>query len=207
MLVTTTRQDRKIFFVLVFLILFVFSVWPRAAEGNDHKRNESHHNRYERGIESDNYEGQKIRQLKRGDYGNELTGRTAAWLLVAANLTVILSMLMKGVCRYLPLKPGTKTAITRLNQFQKKHLMRFHYVLNPSALCIAGLHFLLSFCGKSSLPEWGILIVLIMVLLGLMLKFKATPKWIRRFVHRLHTSPVAFSALILVLVLGHLMVG
>jgi len=36
--------------------------------------------------------------------------------------------------------------------------------------------------------------------------FKVTPKWIRRFVYRLHTSPAAFSALILLLVVGHLIV-
>ena len=183
---------------------FALPIWPGAAAENDYKTNESHYNRYERVIEHHDREDQRGRGLNRVDHGNELTGQTAAWLLVAANLTVTLSMLMKGVSRYLPLKQGTKNAINRLNQFQKKHLMRFHYVLNPSALCIAGLHFLLSFCRKSSLPEWGLLIVLIMVFLGLMVKFKIAPRWIRGFICRLHTSPAAFSALILVLVVGHL---
>jgi len=205
MLVTTTGEYRRIFFVLLFLILFALPVWPGAAAGNDHRRNESHYNRYERVIENHAREDQRRSRLNnRVDHGNELTGQTAAWLLVAANLTVALSMLMKGVSRYLPLKPGTKNAINRFNQFQKKHLMRFHYVLNPSALCIAGLHFLLSFCRKSSLPEWGLLMVLIMVFLGLMVKFYVTPKWMRKSVYRLHTSPAVFSAWILVLVTGHL---
>ncbi|HIJ58081.1 MAG TPA: hypothetical protein HPP41_00230 [Deltaproteobacteria bacterium] len=173
---------------------------------NDHKTSESHHERYERIKEHDDYEGRKRRRLKREDEGNELTGQTAAWLLVAANLTVVFSILVKGVNRYLPLEPETKSTIKKFNQFQKKHLMRFHYVLNPSALCIAGLHCLLSSCRKSSLPEWGLLFVTMSVFLGLMVKFKVFPKWIRRFVYRLHKSSAAFSALILVLIVGHLIV-
>jgi len=199
-----TRDYRRRSFVLVVLILLVFPVWPKAMAGNDHKRSESHLNRYERGIENHDYEDQKRPRLKRRDGGNELTGQTAAWLLVAANLTVALSMLMKGASRYLRLRPETKDAIKRFNQSQKKHLMRFHYVLNPSALGIAGLHFLLSSCRKSSLPEWGLLFVTMMVFLGLMVKFKVAPKWMGRFIYRLHTSPLVFAALILVLVVGHL---
>jgi len=199
-----TRNYRKASFSFVVLTLLVLSVWPRASAGNDHKSNESHHNRYE-GIENHNYENQKKPRLKRGDDGNELTGQAAAWLLVAANLTVALTMLMKGVSRYFRLQPETKDIIKRFNQFQKKHLMRFHYVLNPSALGVAGLHFLLSSCSKSTLPEWGLLIVAMMVFLGLMIKFKATPKWMGKFIYGLHTSPAGFAALILVLVVGHLM--
>lgn len=206
MLLIATRDHRRTFFILVALILFVFPVWPRAVAGNDHKRSESHHKRYERVKEHDDYEDRKRRRLKKEDEGNELTGQTGAWFLVAANLTVVLSILVKGVNRYLPLEPETKSTMKKFNQFQKKHLMRFHYVLNPSALFIAGLHFLLSSCRKSSLPEWGLLFVTMMVFLGLMVKFKVTPKWMRRFFYRLHTSPAAFSALILVLVVGHLIV-
>lgn len=203
---TATRGNRRTFFVLVVLILFVLSVWPGTAAGNDHERSERHHNRYEKGMGNHDYEDQNRRRLKKGDGGNELTGQTAAWLLVAANLTVALSILMKGMTRYFRLKPETKSAVKRFNQFQKKHLMRFHYVLNPSALCIAGLHFLLSSCRKSSLPEWGLLFVTMMVFLGLAVKFKVAPKWMGRFIYRLHSSPAVFAALILVLVMGHLIV-
>ncbi|UCF84571.1 MAG: hypothetical protein JSV50_02765 [Desulfobacteraceae bacterium] len=144
--------------------------------------------------------------MKKQDEGNEVTGQTAAWVFVAANLTVALSILMKGVSRYLPLEPKTKSSIKRFNQFQKKYLMRFHYILNPLALCIAIFHFLLSHCGKSSLPEWGLIFVTMMVFLGLMVKFKVPPKWIRRFVYRLHTGSATFSIMIILLVVGHLIV-
>jgi len=44
-----------------------------------------------------------------------------------------------------------------------------------------------------------------MVVLGLMVKFKITSKWIRRFVYRLHTGLTTFSIMIILLVVGHLM--
>jgi hypothetical protein len=207
MVVTATREDRRASFVLLTLILFVLCVWPGPAAGNDYKRSERHHDRYEKAIGNHDYEDQKRRRPKKEDEGNELTGQTAAWLLVAANLTVVLSILVKGVTRYFPLEPETKSTMKKFNRFQKKHLMRFHYVLNPSALCIAGLHFLLSSCGKSSLPEWGLLFATMMAFLGLIVKFKVAPKWMGRFICRLHTSPAVFAALILVLVVGHLIVG
>jgi len=204
--VTATSDYRKIFPVLAPLILFVFCVWPGPVAANDHKRSESHHERYERMKEHDDYEDRKRRRLKKEDEGNELTGQTAAWLLVAANLTVVLSILMKGVSRYFPLEPETKSTIKKFNQLQKNHLMRFHYLLNPLALCIAFFHFLLSSCQKSSLPEWGLLFVTMMVFLGLIIKFKVTPKWIRRFVYRLHTGLATFSIMIVLLVVGHMIV-
>ncbi len=76
-------------------------------------------------------------------------------------------------------------------------------ILNPLALCIAILHFLLSSCRKSSLPEAGLIFVAIMVFLGLMVRFKVTPKWMRRFVYRLHTGLATFSIMIILLVVGH----
>ena len=117
-----------------------------------------------------------------------------------------LSIIIKRANRFLPLSPETITSIRRFNQLQKNYLMRFHYVLNPIGFCIAIFHFLLSSCSKTFLPEWGLILMPLMVVLGLMLKFKASPKRIRGFVYRLHTSPASFSALILVLVVGHLVV-
>jgi len=205
--VTATRNCRKIFAILAPLILFAFCVWTGPVAANDHKRSERDQARYERMKKHYDGENPEGRRVKRGDKGNELTGQTAAWLFVAANLTVVLSILMKGVNSYFPLEPETKSTIRRFNQLQKNHLMRFHYLLNPLALCIAIFHFLLSSCRKSSLPEWSLLFVTMMVFLGLMTKFKVTPKWMRRFIYGLHTSPAVFSALILMLVVGHLIVG
>jgi hypothetical protein len=82
----------------------------------------------------------------------------------------------------------------------------FHYILNPLAFGVAIFHFLLSSCRSSPLPEWGLFLVTAMVVLGLMLKFRASPNSMRRRVYRFHTSSASFSAVILVLVVGHLMV-
>jgi hypothetical protein len=45
-----------------------------------------------------------------------------------------------------------------------------------------------------------------MVFLGLILKFKVSPKGMRKFVYRLHTASATFSIMILLLVAGHLIV-
>ena len=205
-LVITTSDYRKIFFFLIPLMFFAFHVFPSVVVANDHKKRENHYKRYESRKEHYDYNDRKSRQVKKEDEGNDFTGQTAAWLLVAANLTVALSVLMKGVSRYFPLELKTKSSIKGFNQLQKKYLMRFHYVLNPLALCIAIFHFLLSSCRKSSLPEWGLIFVTMMVFLGLMVKFKVTPKWIKKFVYRLHTGLAIFSIMIILLVVGHLIV-
>ncbi|MBU0988233.1 MAG: hypothetical protein KKH68_13380 [Proteobacteria bacterium] len=145
------------------------------------------------------------RQTK-DDEGNETTGQTAAWLLAAANFTVAFSILIKGASRFLPLDPQAKNSFKSFNQFQKKHLMRFHYVLNPLALAIAFFHFLLSSCSSSPLPEWGLIMVTVMVFLGLILKFKLSPKSMRKIVYRLHTTSATFLIMIVLLVVGHLIV-
>ena len=197
---------RNISLIVMLLMILAFHSWPCAVIANDHKGDRSHFKQYESGKDDSDSKDRKGQRLKNDDEGNELTGLTAAWLLAAANLTVFLSLLLKGANRYLPFKPETKSAVKRFNQFQKKHLMRFHYLLNPLALCIATLHFLLSCCRTSSLPEWGLIFVIMMVLLGLILQFKGTPKRMRKFVYRMHTGTVTFSIMIVLLVVGHLIV-
>ena len=193
-------------FISVLLILSILQVAPDLAIADDHKTNKKNYKRYENSKERHDYDDHNRRQVKKDDEGNETTGQTAAWLLAAANLTVFVSILMKGASRLLPLEPQTKSSFKNFNQFQKKHLMRFHYVLNPVALCIAFFHFLLSYCRSSPLPEWGLILVTMMVFLGLILKFKVSPKGMRKFVYRLHTTSVTSLIMILLLVAGHLIV-
>jgi len=202
----TTKGYRKIKRIMIPVIVIALYLLPIPVLANDHKGNEIHYKQYESGKVSFDSNDRKNRRLKRKDKGNELTGLATAWLLGAANLTVLLSLLLKGANRYLPLKPETKSTVKRFNRFQKKHLIRFHYLLNPLALCIGFLHFLLSCCRKTVLPEWGLLFLTMMILLGLMLKFKVIPLWLKKFLYLLHTSWIPISALIVVLLFGHLMV-
>jgi hypothetical protein len=75
-----------------------------------------------------------------------------------------------------------------------------------SSLAIRKTGLLLSTCRSSPLPEWGLLFAAVMVLLGLMLRFKMSFKWMRKFVYRIHTASVIFLVLIAVLVTGHLII-
>ncbi|MDH4206012.1 MAG: hypothetical protein OEV45_10840 [Desulfobacteraceae bacterium] len=201
-----SKNYGKIFFISVLLILSIFQVVPDLVIADDHKTNKRHYKRYENSKEHRIYDDHDRRRVKKDDEGNETTGQTAAWLLVTANLTIAFSILMKGASRFLPLDPQTKSSFKSFNQLQKKHLMRFHYVLNPVALGIAFFHFLLSSCRSSSLPEWGLIMVTVMVFLGLILKFKLSPKGMRKSVYRLHTASASFLIMILLLVVGHLLV-
>jgi hypothetical protein len=47
------------------------------------------------------------------------------------------------------------------------------------------------------------MLLMIMVGLGIVLKFKVASGWMRRVVYRLHTTPIVFSVAILLLVIGH----
>lgn len=198
-----SKNYGKIFFISVLLILLIFQVFPDMVIADDHKTNKRHYKRHVNINEHHDDNDHKKRRIKKDDEGNETTGQTAAWLLVTANLTIAFSILLKGVNRFLPLDSQIKNSMKRFNQLQKKHLMRFHYLLNPIALCTAFFHFLLSSCRSSPLPEWGLILVTMMVFLGLILKYKVSPKGMRKFVYRLHTAPATFLIMILLLVVGH----
>jgi hypothetical protein len=138
-----------------------------------------------------------------GDKGNEFTGQAAGWMFAAANLPVVLSLLLKGAIHFVPLAPQSKDRIKRFNQYQKKHLMHFHYFLNPLAAIMAVAHFSLSACRSSSLPDWGLAGAASLVLLGMAIKFKLAPVNLRKTVYRIHTSPLSVGLVATVLLVGH----
>lgn len=138
------------------------------------------------------------------DEGNETTGQIVAWSLAAANLTVALSLLLKGVKKFAPLGPQAQKSLSRLNSTQKKYFMRFHYILNPLIFLLAVLHWTLSRCKSTALPEWGLIIMGAIVALGIVLKFKLCPEDFLKNIYKMHTQPVLFPILISMLVIGHL---
>lgn len=142
----------------------------------------------------------------RGDHGNETTGQLATWLLVAANLTVVTSVSIKAAHRFLPLAEGTKKSLIQINQIQKKYLLRFHYILNPGILAIAILHWSLSRCSSTSLPEWGLIAMLILAGIGLVLKLRLAPPKFNKFIYKVHSHPGVIGSVALVVLAGHLMV-
>jgi hypothetical protein len=140
------------------------------------------------------------------DEGNETTGQIAAWSLAAANLTVAVSLLIKGIRRSLPLRPEINNSLNRFNSLQKQYLMPLHYAVNPVILAVALLHWMLSRCKSTALPEWGLLTMSALIALGIVLKFKLCPKTRLRSVYNVHTHPAVFLLLFSALVIGHLMV-
>lgn len=138
-----------------------------------------------------------------GDKGNETAGQMGAWLLAAANLPVALSLMIKGVNRFTPISTGVKKTLSDLNRSQKKLLMRFHYFLNPFILAIVIWHWSTSCCRSTALPEWGAFLMAGVMALGIILKLSLCPKSLRKGVHRIHTQPLVFMAIILVLTVGH----
>lgn len=139
----------------------------------------------------------------KGDHGNETTGEIAAWLFGAANIPVALSIILKAMATFLPSRLNLRDPLTRFNRQQKKYLMKLHYWLNPIALGVALIHLSLSSCTSTVFPEWGLGVMLVTVLLGLIMKFKLSPASMRQKVFRLHTSPVLLIAAVWILIIGH----
>jgi len=61
---------------------------------------------------------------KRKDDGNEATGQTAAWMFAVANFSVLLSILIKLVTRFVPLTLHMNAQVTEFNHVQKKYLKK-----------------------------------------------------------------------------------
>jgi hypothetical protein len=201
--VKISRKRKTIFYLMLLSAMFFCLVWPNTIMADDHKSRDGYNKRYEAKKGNFDYTRANGRQIKKGDDGNEISGLTTAWLLVLANLTIVLSILLKAIIHYFPLEPGGKSSFRRLNRLQKKHLMRFHYVLNPAALVLGFFHFILSSCQSSSMPEWGLIMVSVMVFFGIILKFQLFPRKVGRLVYRLHTTPVLLILLVFSVVTGH----
>lgn len=144
--------------------------------------------------------------LESDNEGNETAGQMAAWLLLVANLPVALSLLIKGTNRFAPLPTELKNALKKLNRTQKNALMWLHFYLNPAILGIALWHWLSSRCKSSALPELGLIMMVTVIALGFLIKFKLCPKAFRKYAYQIHTQPVIFLAMFLVLTVGHLIV-
>lgn len=142
---------------------------------------------------------------KRGrkDDGNEATGQAAAWIFAAANFPVVLSLLLKGAINGIGMPEDFRNKLKKFNRTQKKYLMLFHYILNPIAVLFALVHFSLSYCRSSSLPEWGLAVMSVLALTGLLMKFKIVPSHTVKTVYQIHTHPLFIGILVTLLLVGH----
>ena len=138
--------------------------------------------------------------------GNETAGQIVAFLLIVANFPVTLSVLIKSTNRFLPTGADLAKSLLKFNRIQKKALMWLHYYLNLASLGIAAWHWLASRCKSSALPELGLMIMVTLIASGFLIKFKLCPKVFRKNIYQIHTQPIVFTAMILVLTVGHLIV-
>ena len=138
---------------------------------------------------------------------NEATGQAAAWMLAAANLNVLISLLIRGT-RFAALPAQINDRLKRFNQIQKKFLLPVHFFLNPLALGVAFIHFMsaTSACKASGLPEWGLALMALITGIGIMVKFKVFPKNLRKNTYRIHTNPIPITLLLAILLIGHAVV-
>jgi hypothetical protein len=144
--------------------------------------------------------------LDKDNEGNETAGQIAAWLLVGANLTIAMSILFRWVNNFTPLGLKLKSSLSSFNRSQKKHLMFLHYYLNPVILGIVLWHWLTSRCNSSALPEMGLVVMMVLMGLGIVLKFRLCPMNLRKKVYQIHTHPIFFLSMVLALVVGHTIV-
>lgn len=191
-----SRNSRRLSWILIFIAGFGCLFAAIAMADNDH----GHRGHFEREDRN------SAPLLKSGDEGNETAGQLAAWLLLVANMPVVMSLLIKGTNRFAHLRAGVHQTLANLNQMQKKALMRLHYYLNPAILGIALWHWLSSRCKTSALPEIGLMMMAALVVLGFLIKFKLCPKAFRKYAYQAHTQPAIFISLFLVLTVGHLIV-
>ena len=138
---------------------------------------------------------------------NEATGQAAAWILAAANLNVLISLLIRGT-RFAALPAQINDRLKRFNQIQKKFLLPVHFFLNPLALGVAFIHFMsaTSQCRASGLPEWGLALMALITGIGIMVKFKVFPKNLRKSTFQIHTNPIPITLLLAILLIGHAVV-
>jgi len=171
--------------------------------GRNFERKDHHESRHgETGDYGEDEKGDEG-ERERDDEGSESAGQIAAWLLLLANLPVAISVLIKSANRLMPEVAAIKGSLANFNRLQKKRLMFLHYYLNPVIFCVAIFHYLSSRCTSTALPELGLFLMVGIMALGIMIRFKLCPKAFRKSVYRIHTQPLILVAMILVLTIGH----
>jgi len=143
------------------------------------------------------------RDTLRNNTGNEFTGEATAWLFGASTVPVGVDLISKTVIRYAPIGETVKNIIRRVNNAQRKYLMPLHTYLSITALGLGVLHLTLSSCIANPFPEWGLILTGILVTTGLLFKWNAVPKTIRKILYQFHASLIVSGVLLAILYTGH----
>jgi hypothetical protein len=68
--------------------------------------------------------------------------------------------------------------------------MFVHYYLNLAISGAVVWHYLSSRCLSTSLPEWGLFLMMSLIVFGILIKFKLCPKVFRKVIYQIHTQPI-----------------
>jgi len=164
--------------------------------GNEHHKDIKNHNFYDR--------GHKHQFTKKKGKGNETSGIISVILLILANFSVILSLLLKLIQKFLKNNKSWYISLVKFNIRQKKIFKSFHYYLNPIAIFSALIHYYLSSCQPIMFPQYAFYLMLMLTVSGLIIKFYGKHFKFVKKVQMLHTHPFGISVFVLLLLLGHL---
>lgn len=192
------RNRRGVFILLLLMVLCVFLFLSMAQANKQFDTNSSGYDNYGRYYRGTN----GVNEGKMGGRGDGATGNLAVFLLIAANLTVAISIILKGTKRLYPMSKETTDSLNAFNRTQKKYLMAFHYILNPIAICVAFVHYHLSTC-RSILPDTALVLFLIIAILGLVLKYRLIRGAIYKVIYSLHCSWITLASMVVILTIGH----
>jgi len=148
-----------------------------------------------------------FRDALQNNTGNEFTGEATAWFFGASSIPVAIDLISKTVIRYVPIGGTAKSFLQRVNNFQKKCLMFLHTYLSIAALGLGILHLTLSSCIANPFPELGLILTGILVIAGLLFKWKAVPAIFRKSLYKFHASLRVTGVLLVILFTGHAVMG
>jgi hypothetical protein len=139
--------------------------------------------------------------------GNSFTGQAAGWLFGISSLPVAFCLSTRLINRQSFFPSIVKQSLGRFTPINKRILMPFHTYFGILGLIFGIFHLFFSSC-PNPLPEWGLVIAGVLVLTGLMIKFRIAAKLFPRFVKKIyqfHVSLVVSGILIFVLLAGHIL--
>lgn len=183
------KEKIVITFIVVLTAFIVFSALPACADSDSKHKNIK-----------------KYSQTLKKDHGNESSGEIAAWLFFLANIPILFQIFTKTIRKQNFLSKSNQETIKYLNKTNSKYLMPAHYVLNTIGVLSAFIHFMLSSCDSSILPDISLLAVGLMVLTGISIKFKLLSSSYRNFTYKIHTSKILCSLILFILVTGHIII-
>jgi|GEM_PF-1238966 hypothetical protein len=193
------QNDRNVYIVSFILFAFLVICMSFAFNSSLAIADDYHH----KSKKNYSHESKELSHEIHDNDGNEITGELSAWLFALANLPVLFGLLYRSINRFGSLTDKSKTTLKTLKKAQKKYLMPLHYIVNIIALLLAIIHFSLSNCRSSSLPEWGLALMACIVVVGIILKMNITPKGVRKTFYKIHTNPLTIGLVVTVLLIGH----